>query len=164
MGAMLASPLWDSHLVSELNFGLIFAQIWPLQASKHPVWGRRNARSVPPPTEGGAGRAGPELQLLDQCFILAISKHIPNIVYILRLLPPPFFSPQEVAHSAGPTQKSSYVLLLGVFSLFFGLPKRCSKNASKKHRKNCEHRGFWSPKTLPKPSQNGSKNVFPKNM
>ena len=72
------------------------------------------------------------------------------ISYILRLLPPLFFSPQEVAHSAGPTQKSFNVLLLGVFFAFFGLPKRCSKNASKKHRKKCENRGFGLPKTLPK--------------
>ena len=37
------------HLASELNFGSIFARMWPLEASEHPMWGRRNARSVPPP-------------------------------------------------------------------------------------------------------------------
>ena len=74
--------------------------------------------------------------MLDLGYIQALS----YISYIFGLLPPLFFSPQEVAHSAGPTQKSSYGLLLGVFFAFFGLPKRCSKNALKKQGKKCENR------------------------
>ena len=50
---------------------------------------------------------------------------------------------------------------LGAFFCDF-LPLR---NALQKLlRKNCENRGFWPPKTLPKPSQNASKNDVPKNI
>ena len=42
-------PILGFHLPSDLNLGSILLRIWPLKPSKHPVWGWRNARSVPPP-------------------------------------------------------------------------------------------------------------------
>ena len=50
------------------------------------------------------------------------------------------------------------------FVRFFGLPKWSSKFASKNHRKKCENRGFWPPKTVPKSIQNASENDVPTNM
>ena len=73
-------------------------------------------------------------------------------------------SPPGSAHSAGPASRSPPYRLAGVFFRFFSLPKRLLKFASKNHRKKCENLGFWSPKTLPKPSQNPSKIDVPKNM
>ena len=50
------------------------------------------------------------------------------------------------------------------FFRFFGLPQWSSKFASKNHPKKCENRGFWPPKTLPKPTQNAFKIEVPKNV
>ena len=62
---------------------------------------------------------------------------------------------------------SGFASLLGAFFAFFAffaLPSCIQNFASKKLRKKCENRGFWPPKTLPKPSQNPSKIEAPKNM
>ena len=58
----------------------------------------------------------------------------------------------------------AFCVLLGLLGRIFALPKRAAKTTSKKHRKKCENRGFWPPKTIPKPSQNPLKIEVPKNM
>ena len=80
------------------------------------------------------------------------------------LLNPSHFPPQQAAHSAGPTQKSSHGPPLAIFFRFFCFPKRCWKNASKKHRKKYENPGFWPPRALPKPSPKPFQIDVPKNM
>ena len=59
-------------------------------------------------------------------------------------------SPPGSAHSAGPAQNLRRTSGGRLFFRFFALAKRTSKMSSKNHRKKCENRGFWPPKTLPK--------------
>ena len=77
---------------------------------------------------------------------------------------PLFFSPQEPGDDRSPPLNFRLLLLLGLLGRFFALLKRSSKFTSKKHRKKCENRGFWPPKTLPKSSQNASEIDVPKNI
>ena len=60
-------------------------------------------------------------------------------------------------------QKSATSVLGGLSGRFLTPPERASKMTSKKHRKNCENRGFWCPKTLPKPSPKPFQIDIPKN-
>ena len=80
------------------------------------------------------------------------------------LLTPLFFSPQQVQGTANPEPKSGKLWFFRIFGPFFRLPKCASKLTSKKHPKKSENKGFWSPKTIPKPSQNPSKMDGSKNM
>ena len=138
------------------------ARNWPPKVSKHPMWGRRNARSVPPPHRRWR-------RVLD-----SKSKSWPNIcqaqdAQLQKPRPrspdyPLSISPPGHAHSAGPTPKSGKVWFFRFFRRFFRLPKRTSKMTSKNHRKKCENRGFWPPKTVPKSFQNASEIDVPKNI
>jgi len=46
---------------------------------------------------------------------------------------------------------------------FWSLLIHASKFGSKKHRKTCENRGYWPPKTVPKSVQNAFKIDVPQN-
>ena len=72
--------------------------------------------------------------------------------------------PGESPYTADPTPKSGKLWFFRIFDRIFRLPKCMSKFTSKKCRKMSENRGFWPPKTLPKPIQNGFKIDVPKNM
>ena len=75
-----------------------------------------------------------------------------------------FSLPRRVGTTGNQVQKSTFCVLLGLLGRFFALPKRAAKTTSKKHRKKCENQEFWSPKTIPKPSQNAFKIDVPKNI
>ena len=72
--------------------------------------------------------------------------------------------PGESPYTADPTPKSGKLWFFRIFDRIFRLPKCMSKFTSKKCRKMSENRGFWPPKTLPKPPQNAFKIDVPKNM
>ena len=78
---------------------------------------------------------------------------------------PPSYNPSPQARTYRCTDpKNGGKNFWGLFFRFFAFPN-CNQNfASKKHRKKCENRGFWPPKTLPKPSRNPSKIDVPKDM
>ena len=123
---------------------------------------RRNARSVPPPHRRCAPRARLSIQVFANIYQASgaqLQKPRPRSPDF-----PLSISPPGSAHSAGPAQNRSLFCFIRCFFRFFRLPKRCSKNASKKHGKKCENRGFWPPKIIPKSCQNVSENDVPTNM
>ena len=73
-----------------------------------------------------------------------------------KLLTPLFFSPQHPAHSAGPAQNESLPRPFGVFFSNFCFQNTFQILTLKKHRKKLENKGFWPPKTVPKPFKNPS--------
>ena len=72
--------------------------------------------------------------------------------------------PRSLGTTANPTPKSGKVWFFRIFGRFFRLPNRAGKMILKKHRKNCENKGFAPPKTLPKSFQKPSKINVPKNV
>ena len=73
-----------------------------------------------------------------------------------KLLTPLFFSPQHPAHSAGPAQNESLPRPFGVFFSNFCFQNTFQNLTFKQHRKKLENKGFWPPKTVPKPFKNPS--------
>ena len=111
-------------------------------------------RSAAPPGTSVLNRKG-------KGFLLSLhQKCLPRIFFPefcpSKLLTPLFFSPQHPAHSAGPAQDG-----LKLHGLAFFFSNFCFQNTfqiltSKKHRKKLENKGFWPPKTVPKPFKNPS--------
>ena len=74
-----------------------------------------------------------------------------------------FSLPRRGGMTGNRRQKVSSSALGGLSGRFLTPPERASKMTSKKHRKNRENRGFWCPKTLPKPSPKPFQIDIPKN-
>ncbi len=86
-------------------------------------------------------------------------KHLGRVSWLSFWHTPLFFSPQELGDDRNP---ASDLRFLRSWPIFWRI--RASKITSKKHRKKCENRGFWPPKTLPKAFQNACKIDVPTSM
>ena len=148
----LQSSIFERLRDQKLRFHVDFSKLPSdsAQASKHPRWGRRNARSVPPPHRRWRRVLNPKSKSwpnIYQAQIAQLQKPRPRSPdYPLSISPP------GSAHSAGPAQNLRRTSGGRSFFRFFAFPKRLPKFASENHRKKCENRGFWPPQTLPKPS------------
>ena len=124
-------------------------------------------RRWPPP--GGVQSAAHRRwsRVLDQLPILSSdSKGLPkkSSSWPTVLIPLSIFSPQEGGDYRNPAPNFRFLRFWPIFWRIFASSKRASKITSKKHRKNCENRNFWPPKTLPKPIQNAFKIEVPKHI
>ena len=117
----------------------------------------------PPPTEGVHGVLDP-IPYLGFCLQSSFQQVLSKRSYGILSSPLLNSLPRRGGDTAIQPSKVRNIALVHIFFRFFALPNVIPNFASKKTRKKLKNQGFWSPKTLPKSSQNPLKNGFPKNM